>query len=90
MEKLIYLKLRLKFPYQSSNYSPLIKYADLACLLQSIGRSYEDMQTQNQHLLQQIIERDDYNIKVINNLCLLLLFILIVTFTSLVLLPACW
>uniref|UniRef100_A0A6N2MCV5 DOMON domain-containing protein n=1 Tax=Salix viminalis TaxID=40686 RepID=A0A6N2MCV5_SALVM len=24
---------------------------------------YDDMQTQNQHLLQQITERDDYNIK---------------------------
>ena len=31
---------------------------------QSIGQAYEDMQTQNQHLLQQITERDDYNIKV--------------------------
>lgn len=38
----------------------------LTYLLQSIGQAYEDMQTQNQHLLQQIIERDDYNIKVIS------------------------
>lgn len=34
-------------------------------LSQSIGQAYEDMQTQNQHLLQQITERDDYNIKVL-------------------------
>lgn len=33
--------------------------------LQTIGQAYDDMQTQNQHLLQQITERDDYNIKVI-------------------------
>lgn len=32
--------------------------------LQTIGQAYEDMQTQNQHLLQQVTERDDYNIKV--------------------------
>ena len=32
--------------------------------LQTIGQAYEDMQTQNQHLLQQVAERDDYNIKV--------------------------
>jgi len=34
-------------------------------ILQSIGQAYDDMQTQNQHLLQQITERDDYNIKVV-------------------------
>ncbi|KAJ8499666.1 hypothetical protein OPV22_010218 [Ensete ventricosum] len=33
--------------------------------IESIGQAYEDMQTQNQHLLQQIIERDDYNIKLV-------------------------
>ncbi|XP_074580591.1 E3 ubiquitin-protein ligase BRE1-like 1 [Curcuma longa] len=33
--------------------------------IECIGQSYEDMQTQNQHLLQQIIERDDYNIKLV-------------------------
>lgn len=33
--------------------------------LQTIGQAYDDMQTQNQHLLQQITERDDYNIKVV-------------------------
>lgn len=33
-------------------------------ILQTIGQAYEDMQTQNQHLLQQVTERDDYNIKV--------------------------
>lgn len=32
--------------------------------LQTIGQAYDDMQTQNQHLLHQITERDDYNIKV--------------------------
>ncbi|URD94822.1 E3 ubiquitin-protein ligase BRE1-like [Musa troglodytarum] len=33
--------------------------------IESIGQAYEDMQTQNQHLLQQIIERDDYNTKLV-------------------------
>ncbi|WCJ22965.1 E3 ubiquitin-protein ligase BRE1-like 1 [Euphorbia peplus] len=33
--------------------------------IQSIGQAYDDMQTQNQHLLQQITERDDYNIKLV-------------------------
>ncbi|KAA3470941.1 E3 ubiquitin-protein ligase BRE1-like 2 isoform X3 [Gossypium australe] len=32
--------------------------------IETIGQAYEDMQTQNQHLLQQMTERDDYNIKV--------------------------
>ncbi|PPS14831.1 hypothetical protein GOBAR_AA05736 [Gossypium barbadense] len=31
----------------------------------SIGQAYDDMQTQNQQLLQQITERDDYNIKLV-------------------------
>lgn len=31
---------------------------------QTIGQAYEDMQTQNQHLLQQVADRDGYNIKV--------------------------
>lgn len=35
--------------------------------LQTIGQAYEDMQTQNQHLLQQVTERDEYNIKVFFN-----------------------
>lgn len=33
-------------------------------LLQSIGHAYEDIMSQNQQLLQQIIERDDHNTKV--------------------------
>lgn len=53
---------------------------------QSIGQAYDDMQTQNQHLLQQITERDDYNIKVesgclyytYDNYNLLFLYILLV------------
>lgn len=32
--------------------------------MQSIGQAYEDVQNKNQHLLQQVTERDDYNIKV--------------------------
>lgn len=32
--------------------------------MQTIGQAYDDVQTQNQQLLQQITERDDYNIKV--------------------------
>ncbi|GMI85933.1 REDUCED DORMANCY 4, histone mono-ubiquitination 1 [Hibiscus trionum] len=33
--------------------------------LESIGQAYDDMQTQNQHLLLQVTERDDYNIKLV-------------------------
>ncbi|XP_039035874.1 E3 ubiquitin-protein ligase BRE1-like 1 [Hibiscus syriacus] len=33
--------------------------------IESIGQAYDDMQTQNQQLLQQITERDDYNIKLV-------------------------
>lgn len=39
---------------------------------QTIGQAYDDMQNQNQHLLQQITERDDYNIKVIGSIYALL------------------
>ena len=31
---------------------------------QTIGQAYEEMQTQNSRLLQQITERDDYNTQV--------------------------
>ncbi|XP_009801022.1 E3 ubiquitin-protein ligase BRE1-like 2 [Nicotiana tabacum] len=34
--------------------------------IETIGQAYEDMQTQNQHLLQQLAERDDYNIKLVS------------------------
>lgn len=34
--------------------------------IETIGQAYEDMQTQNQRLLQQISERDDYNLKLIS------------------------
>ncbi|KAG5227554.1 E3 ubiquitin-protein ligase [Salix suchowensis] len=34
--------------------------------IENIGQAYEDMQTQNQHLLQQVGERDDYNIKLVS------------------------
>ncbi|KAG7600599.1 Zinc finger RING-type [Arabidopsis suecica] len=34
--------------------------------METIGQAYEDMQTQNQHLLQQVAERDDYNIKLVS------------------------
>ncbi|XP_010264387.1 PREDICTED: E3 ubiquitin-protein ligase BRE1-like 1 isoform X2 [Nelumbo nucifera] len=33
--------------------------------IETIGQAYEDMHNQNQHLLQQITERDDYNIKLV-------------------------
>ncbi|KAJ4827632.1 hypothetical protein Tsubulata_008249 [Turnera subulata] len=33
--------------------------------IETIGQAYDEMQTQNQHLLQQITERDDYNIKLV-------------------------
>ncbi|KAK2985167.1 hypothetical protein RJ640_011988 [Escallonia rubra] len=46
-----------------------------AIAVKTIGQAYEDMQTQNQHLLQQVAERDDYNIKVF--LLLLLLICLV-------------
>ncbi|XWS73440.1 hypothetical protein CRYUN_Cryun02cG0129000 [Craigia yunnanensis] len=32
----------------------------------TIGQAYEDMRTQNQHLLQQMTQRDDYNIKLVS------------------------
>lgn len=34
--------------------------------IETIGQAYEDMQTQNQRLLQQISKRDDYNIKLVS------------------------
>ncbi|KAK9079049.1 hypothetical protein SSX86_000718 [Deinandra increscens subsp. villosa] len=34
--------------------------------IETIGQAYEDMQTQNQHLLQQVMERDDYHIKLVS------------------------
>eukprot|EP00249_Psilotum_nudum_P020098 c27565_g1_i1 orf=1014-3680(-) len=34
--------------------------------IETIGQAYEDMQTQNQRLLQQISERDDYNMKLVS------------------------
>ncbi|XP_038682111.1 E3 ubiquitin-protein ligase BRE1-like 1 [Tripterygium wilfordii] len=33
--------------------------------IETIGQAYDDMQSQNQQLLQQITERDDYNIKLV-------------------------
>ncbi|KAK1412273.1 hypothetical protein QVD17_33387 [Tagetes erecta] len=33
--------------------------------IETIGQAYDDVQTQNQQLLQQITERDDYNIKLV-------------------------
>lgn len=33
--------------------------------IETIGQAYDDMQTQNQHHMQQITERDDYNIKLV-------------------------
>lgn len=33
--------------------------------IETIGQAYDDIQTQNQQLLQQITERDDYNIKLV-------------------------
>ncbi|WOG95523.1 hypothetical protein DCAR_0414846 [Daucus carota subsp. sativus] len=33
--------------------------------IETIGQAYDDVQTQNQHLLQQITERDDYNMKLV-------------------------
>ncbi|KAK4755918.1 hypothetical protein SAY87_009675 [Trapa incisa] len=35
--------------------------------METIGQAYEDMQMQNQHLLQQMTERDDYNIKLVSD-----------------------
>lgn len=34
--------------------------------IETIGQAYEDMQTQNQRLLQQVTERDDYNLKLVS------------------------
>ncbi|KAL6567112.1 hypothetical protein OROMI_015516 [Orobanche minor] len=35
--------------------------------IETIGQAYEDVQTQNQHLLQQVTERDEYNIKLVSD-----------------------
>ncbi|ONK75057.1 uncharacterized protein A4U43_C03F12870 [Asparagus officinalis] len=35
--------------------------------IETIGQAYEDMQTQNQHLHQQVADRDDYNIKLVSD-----------------------
>ncbi|KAL6648000.1 hypothetical protein ACP70R_012224 [Stipagrostis hirtigluma subsp. patula] len=35
--------------------------------IETIGQAYEDMQTQNQHLLQQLTDRDDFNIKLVSD-----------------------
>ncbi|XP_020100122.1 E3 ubiquitin-protein ligase BRE1-like 2 isoform X2 [Ananas comosus] len=35
--------------------------------IETIGQAYEDMQAQNQHLLQQVADRDDYNIKLVSD-----------------------
>ncbi|KAM0953075.1 putative transcription factor C2H2 family [Dioscorea sansibarensis] len=35
--------------------------------IETIGQAYEDMQTQNQHLLQQVADRDGYNIKLVSD-----------------------
>ncbi|CAA0841607.1 E3 ubiquitin-protein ligase BRE1-like 2 [Striga hermonthica] len=35
--------------------------------IETIGQAYEDMQTQNQHLMQQVTERDEYNIKLVSD-----------------------
>ncbi|KAJ1697593.1 hypothetical protein LUZ63_006105 [Rhynchospora breviuscula] len=35
--------------------------------IETIGQAYEDMQTQNQHLLQLVASRDDYNIKLVSD-----------------------
>ncbi|PIA53230.1 hypothetical protein AQUCO_00900069v1 [Aquilegia coerulea] len=34
--------------------------------IETVGQAYEDMQTQNQHLLHQVADRDDYNIKLVS------------------------
>ncbi|KAF8783823.1 hypothetical protein HU200_000263 [Digitaria exilis] len=35
--------------------------------IETIGQAYEDMQTQNQHLLEQLADRDDFNIKLVSD-----------------------
>ncbi|XP_051192610.1 E3 ubiquitin-protein ligase BRE1-like 2 isoform X2 [Lolium perenne] len=35
--------------------------------IETIGQAYEDMQTQNQHLQQQVADRDDFNIKLVSD-----------------------
>lgn len=59
------LKLRcVSCSFNVDWYLPLVWRENTSLSLQTIGQAYDDMQTQNQHLLQQITERDDYNIKV--------------------------
>ncbi|CAN6230537.1 unnamed protein product [Urochloa humidicola] len=35
--------------------------------IETIGQAYEDMQTQNQHLLEQLADREDFNIKLVSD-----------------------
>ncbi|CAA6664692.1 unnamed protein product [Spirodela intermedia] len=47
----------------------IVKDAEAAAYIseiETIGQAYEDMQTQNQHLQQQVVDRDDYNIKLVS------------------------
>lgn len=46
------------FKYLTCDLSKAIFYC---AVKQTIGQAYEGMQTQNQRILQQIIECDDYN-----------------------------
>lgn len=47
-----------------TGHSPTPHTPFSVCLNQTIGQAYEDMQMQNQRLMKQVTERDDYNIKV--------------------------
>jgi hypothetical protein len=52
----------LFFSFLISFFWIYVKAYDIC--LQTIGQAYEDMQTQNQHLLEQLADREDFNIKV--------------------------
>ncbi|KAK2980314.1 hypothetical protein RJ640_023729 [Escallonia rubra] len=49
-----------------AGYNSMVILSSHEVAKQTIGQAYEDMQTQNQHLLQQVAERDDYNIKLVS------------------------
>nr|GEU89015.1 hypothetical protein [Tanacetum cinerariifolium] len=47
-----------------AKFSESERFDFISSILHTIGRAYEDMQTHNQHLMQHVMERVDYNIKV--------------------------
>jgi len=62
------IEVNLPFPPLSVPFLWVSMKAYDICI-QTIGQAYEDMQTQNQHLLEQLADREDFNIKVFISSC---------------------